>query len=165
MAVVGLTASPATAAPNVEINLVAVNDFHGRINANTTTLGRPRSRPCRPTRPARPTRSWSEPVTSSVRRTFASAIDNDQPTIDVLNVLGLDVSAVGNHEFDKGWADLRDRVIGPDATRNAQWDYLASNVTVRATGATALDPFQTYVVDNGTPATPRTTSPSASSAE
>ena len=83
---------------------------------------------------------------------FASAIADDQPTIDVMNALDLDVSAVGNHEFDKGWADLRDRVIGAPGARNAKWDYLASNVTVRATGATALAPYQTYTVDNGTPA-------------
>ncbi len=55
---------------------------------------------------------------------FASAVANDQPTIDVMNEVGMDASAVGNHEFDKGWPDLRDRVIGPTATPNATWTYL-----------------------------------------
>ena len=36
LAVVGLTATPAQAAPDVTIGLVAINDFHGRIDANTT---------------------------------------------------------------------------------------------------------------------------------
>ena len=40
-----------------------------------------------------------------------------------MNAMDLDVSAVGNHEFDKGLADLRDRVIAGGA--NADWDYLA----------------------------------------
>ncbi len=50
---------------------------------------------------------------------FASAFTNDKPTIDVLNVLDLDVSAVGNHEFDKGWATWCDRVtvVDGDAQR------------------------------------------------
>ena len=50
---------------------------------------------------------------------FASSVQQDQPTIDVLNALGLDASAVGNHEFDQGFADLRDRVIGAAGSRNA----------------------------------------------
>ena len=42
---------------------------------------------------------------------FNSAVQNDQPTIDVLNELCLNASSVGNHEFDKGYADLTGRVI------------------------------------------------------
>ena len=55
--------------------------------------------------------------------TFISAIDQDNPTIDALNLVGLDVSAVGNHEFDKGMADLTDRVIP-----RADFPYLGANV-------------------------------------
>ena len=48
---------------------------------------------------------------------FASAVQKDQPTIDVLNALELNASAVGNHEFDKGWPDLTDRCrVAPNAT-------------------------------------------------
>ena len=43
----------------------------------------------------------------------------------MLNAIGLDSSAVGNHEFDKGIADLQDRIIPA-----AEWDYLGANVTV-----------------------------------
>lgn len=54
---------------------------------------------------------------------------DDAPTIGVLNKMGLKVSAVGNHEFDKGAADLSDRVI-PDA----KFPYLAANAdTVKGT--------------------------------
>ncbi|WP_162260825.1 bifunctional metallophosphatase/5'-nucleotidase [Nocardioides sp. Soil805] len=150
LAVVGLTTAPAHAAPSVEINLVAVNDFHGRINTNTTKWATTvEAVSADTTTPANTLMVGAGDLIGASE--FASAIQDDQPTIDVMNTLGLDASAVGNHEFDKGWADLRDRVIGPAATPNATWDYLASNVTVKATGATALKPYQTYVVDNGTP--------------
>lgn len=53
---------------------------------------------------------------------FAAMLLDDAPTIDVLNAMGLKVSAVGNHEFDKGAKDLSDRVI-PDA----KFKYLGAN--------------------------------------
>lgn len=60
---------------------------------------------------------------------FAAMLLDDAPTIDVLNEMGLKVSAVGNHEFDKGAKDLTDRVI-PDA----DFPYLAANAeTVEGT--------------------------------
>lgn len=62
---------------------------------------------------------------------FEAMLLDDAPTIDVLNTMGLEVSAVGNHEFDKGAADLSDRVIP-----NAQFSYLAANTaTVKGTKA------------------------------
>nr|VDG62912.1 putative cell surface 5'-nucleotidase [Streptococcus thermophilus] len=53
---------------------------------------------------------------------FAAMLLDDAPTIEVLNQMGLKVSAVGNHEFDKGASDLSERVI-PDA----EFSYLAAN--------------------------------------
>ncbi|MEH6819319.1 MAG: bifunctional UDP-sugar hydrolase/5'-nucleotidase [Dietzia psychralcaliphila] len=60
---------------------------------------------------------------------FASAFRDDQPTIDVLNALGLASSAVGNHEFDRGVEDFQGRIEPA-----ADWDYLAANVTVDGVG-------------------------------
>ncbi|MCT1450073.1 bifunctional UDP-sugar hydrolase/5'-nucleotidase [Corynebacterium sp. p3-SID1194] len=60
---------------------------------------------------------------------FSAMLLDDAPTIEVLNEMGLEVSAVGNHEFDKGAKDLSDRVI-PDA----KFPYLAANAeTVEGT--------------------------------
>ena len=61
--------------------------------------------------------------------TFESFIAKDKPTIDALNAAGLEVSAVGNHEFDQGYDDLVNRVMAPyNATTNpfggAEWEYL-----------------------------------------
>jgi 5'-nucleotidase len=151
LAVVGLTAAPAHAAPVVEVNLVAVNDFHGRINPNTAAWASTvETVSADTTTPANTLMLGAGDLIGASE--FASAILNDQPTIDVMNTLDLDASAVGNHEFDKGWADLRDRVIGPAASRNAKWEYLASNVTLRSNGAPALPPFSTFALDSGTPA-------------
>ncbi|MCT1694270.1 bifunctional metallophosphatase/5'-nucleotidase [Corynebacterium sanguinis] len=62
---------------------------------------------------------------------FASMILDDQPTIDIMNLMGLDVSAVGNHEFDRGADDLTRRIVP-----NAEWTYLAegANGLNRSTG-------------------------------
>ena len=38
---------------------------------------------------------------------FVSAYFLDEPTIDAMNLVGLSLNAVGNHEFDKGGAELR----------------------------------------------------------
>src|SRR5262245_48482084 len=35
-----------------------------------------------------------------------SALFHDEPTVEALSLMGLEVSAVGNHEFDKGLAEL-----------------------------------------------------------
>ena len=45
--------------------------------------------------------------------TFESFIQKDKPTIDALNEAGLEVSSVGNHEFDQGYNDLVNRVMAP----------------------------------------------------
>lgn len=64
---------------------------------------------------------------------FLSAVLEDEPTLAVLNQMGLDASAVGNHEFDKGYADLTGRIAAHSA-----FDYLGANVTG---GTPALKPY------------------------
>lgn len=51
-----------------------------------------------------------------------SNVQQDEPTIEIMNALGLDVSAAGNHEFDKGLDDLRNRVLPL-----AEFEFLAAN--------------------------------------
>lgn len=46
---------------------------------------------------------------------FVSAISDDKYTLEALNKMGMKVSAVGNHEFDKGTEDLTER-IQPNST-------------------------------------------------
>lgn len=53
---------------------------------------------------------------------FASMLLEDQPTLDILNLMKVQVSAVGNHELDKGAEDFSTRVV-----ESAEFDYLAAN--------------------------------------
>jgi 5'-nucleotidase len=106
---------------------------------------------------------------------FESSVFRDEPTIEVLNAIGLDVSAVGNHEFDRGTEELRrissatdgqfsDDVAACDgvtpgvdacfgeaghAFTGAQFPYLAANVVSRATGEPMLPPYEVFATPHG----------------
>ncbi|MCT9820159.1 ExeM/NucH family extracellular endonuclease [Microbacterium sp. W1N] len=127
--VVGLSAQ---AAP-VELTLLGINDFHGRIDANTVkfagTVEQQRAAASGPVLFL----SSGDNIGASL---FPSAVAQDQPTIDVLNALGLQASAVGNHEFDRGFADLAGRVS--DASDYPQ---LGANVYLAGTTTPALDEY------------------------
>lgn len=47
---------------------------------------------------------------------YVSAIQDDDPTVAVLNAMGIQASAVGNHEFDQGFDVLLDRIAGGSRT-------------------------------------------------
>ena len=136
-------ASPAHAADPVNIRLLNINDFHGRIDANTTkfatTIEQQRAEAGEENTLFV---SAGDNIGASL---FASASQQDQPTIDVLNALGLKASAVGNHEFDKGFSDLTDRVQPA-----ADFTYLGANVYKKGTQEPALPEYATFDVDGVT---------------
>ncbi|MDE8587482.1 ExeM/NucH family extracellular endonuclease [Arthrobacter sp. NQ4] len=133
--VVGLNL-PATPA-SVDLNLLNINDFHGRIDANTVQVAGTIEKLRAAAAPgATAFLSAGDNIGASL---FASAVAKDQPTIDVLNALELKASAVGNHEFDGGWADLRDRVIAGGT--NAKFPYLGANVYKKGTTEPALPEY------------------------
>ena len=89
-----------------------------------------------------------------------SAAFHDEPAIESLNALGLDVSAVGNHEFDEGYKELQRMADGgciddgPEGEDNqnscpdpghtfpgADFDYLAANVRYAGTDQSILPPY------------------------
>jgi 5'-nucleotidase len=113
------------AAGPVDLQLLSINDFHGRLEAPSAGNGGAAQLvgAVKQLRAANPNTAWVSVGDNIGASTFISAIDNDNPTIDVLNAGGLDVSAVGNHEFDKGLADLLGRVED-----RADFPYLAANV-------------------------------------
>lgn len=59
---------------------------------------------------------------------FTSGSDNDNPTIAALNEMGVFASTIGNHEFDKGVAALKDRFAGKNGFTQIKFDYLGANV-------------------------------------
>ena len=140
--VVGLNL-PVTPA-SVELNLLGINDFHGRIDSNTVYFAGTIEKLRAAAAPgATAFLSAGDNIGASL---FASAVAKDQPTVDVLNTLELRTSAVGNHEFDGGWADLRDRVIAGGA--NAKFPYLGANVHKKGTTEPVL-PEYTVLDMNG----------------
>ncbi|MET0779918.1 MAG: bifunctional UDP-sugar hydrolase/5'-nucleotidase [Mycetocola sp.] len=121
----------------VDINLVTVNDFHGRIEQSGTAAGIARlSTAVNQFRAQNPNTIFAAAGDMIGASTFTSFIQQDVPTIETLNAAGLDVSAVGNHEFDRGFADLTDRVMPL-----AAWEYLGANVYDKVTGAPALPEY------------------------
>ncbi len=84
---------------------------------------------------------------------LVSALFHQEPSIEVLNRLGLEFTSVGNHEFDAGSVELLRMQnggcfpgAGRDTCRNgtfagAQFRYLAANVIDRATGKPLLAPY------------------------
>ena len=93
---------------------------------------------------------------------LTSGLFHDEPTIDILSQIGLEITSVGNHEFDKGRSELLRMqrggcfpktadgtagIVGVDTCMNqgqfkgASFQYLAANVTDQRTGETLFPPY------------------------
>ncbi|PWC05190.1 multifunctional nuclease/2',3'-cyclic-nucleotide 2'-phosphodiesterase/5'-nucleotidase/3'-nucleotidase [Agromyces badenianii] len=130
----------------VDISVVTINDFHGRIEQAAPAAGAAvLAGAVEQVRAANPNTVFAAAGDLIGASTFTSFIQKDNPTIDALNAAGLDVSAAGNHEFDQGWADLRDRVQD-----RADWEYISANVFLKGTDDTALAPYYTETFDGVT---------------
>lgn len=84
---------------------------------------------------------------------LVSALFHDEPTVEVMNAIGLDISAVGNHEFDDGVSELQRLQYGGchpvDGCRDgvsfpgASFTFLAANVVVdESSGATLFPRYE-----------------------
>ncbi|SBN64478.1 5'-nucleotidase [Curtobacterium sp. 9128] len=137
--------SSAVAADEVasSIDIYDVNDFHGRIESGSGTAGAAvLAGAVEQLRTANPASAFVSAGDNVGASTFTSFVQDDQPTIDALNAIGLSVSAIGNHELDKGQDDLRDRIIGPDDARNAKYDHVSANLVKKSDGTPAFDPYE-----------------------
>ncbi|RKN09832.1 bifunctional metallophosphatase/5'-nucleotidase [Streptomyces radicis] len=85
-----------------------------------------------------------------------SGLFHDEPTIEALNELEMDVAGVGNHEFDEGWEELirlqeggchpEDGCYAEDREfEGSNFPYLAANVVDEDTGEPILEP---YAIEN-----------------
>jgi 5'-nucleotidase len=124
-----LASAPALAAEPIRVRIIAFNDFHGHLepgeNAVTVPLeGEGRSVSLRSGGAAylaarigelRAGQRHSVVVSSGDligAAPLVSGLFHDEPTIEVMNALGVDVNALGNHEFDRGLAELQRMVRG-----------------------------------------------------
>ena len=137
------TAPVAQAAPTCgpdtsTLTILNFNDFHGRLaNASPSTLGfiteieKQRAA-------AGDANSLVLSAGDNTGATlFASFIQDDLPTIDLLNAMELEASAIGNHEFDRvGYLDST-------LSTRANYPYLAANI-LKADGTHAYPPYTIF---------------------
>lgn len=83
---------------------------------------------------------------------LVSAAFHDEPAIESLSELGLDISSVGNHEFDEGTNELKrlqrggchpvDGCQDGDGFRGAKFKYLSANVVDKQTQEPLLPAYE-----------------------
>lgn len=158
----------------VDVQLLSFNDFHGNLeppqgSSGTVTETEPDGtkkaipaggmeylanalRTARKGHPYSVTAAAGDMVGASP---LTSGLFHDEPTIEALNKLGLDVTSVGNHEFDRGRAELIRKQRGGchpkdgcyekgKKFKGANFPYLAANVTDARTGRPILKPYTVW---------------------
>jgi 5'-nucleotidase len=144
--------------------LLAINDFHGALDPPTGSGGLVNGVPAGGAEylafHIKRMRAEAEAAGETVLTAAAgdlvgsspllSAAFHDEPTIEVLSALGLDVSSVGHDEFAEGVTELRRLQLGGchpvdgcqdgDGFAGARFRYLAANVVDRRTRLPILLP-------------------------
>jgi 5'-nucleotidase len=150
--------------PLQSIQLLSFNDYHGHLEATDPPLSAtldPTQTPvggaehlATALRTLRESAPGGRSLTVAAGdliggSTFISGLFHDEPSVESLNAMGLDVSSVGNHEFDEGTAELlrmqnggchaTDGCYFPDQPyAGADFQWLAANVVRKDTGDTLL---------------------------
>ena len=158
-------AAPAKGNPNLTtVQLLSFNDFHGHLEASDPPL----SKTLDPSQTAVGGAEYLATTLKGLRAKapggasltvaagdliggspFLSGLFHDEPSVEALNALGLDVSSVGNHEFDEGTTELLrmqkggchpvDGCYFPDAPyAGADFPWLAANVVKKDGSGTLL---------------------------
>ena len=159
---------PACVAPKpqhpVELRILAINDFHGNLRPppGGIRITDPEDKTKKITVPA----GGAEHMATLVKQLreghkntifvaagdligaspFLSAMFHDEPTIESLSMMGLEIASVGNHEFDEGKDELLrmqnggchpvDGCQGPHPFTGAKFRYLAASTIEKSTGKT-----------------------------
>ncbi|PLK27945.1 bifunctional UDP-sugar hydrolase/5'-nucleotidase [Novosphingobium sp. TH158] len=158
------TSGSRPAAGPVAVRIVGINDFHG----NLEPIGRPftlvsadgtqekvQVGGAAALSAAIAQRRRSDPDTLVISAgdlisasPLISSLFLDEPSVNAMNAIGLDFNAVGNHEFDRGWQELRRMQDGGCARlsirkpcqveqfKGAKFRFLSANVTTKSTGET-----------------------------
>jgi 5'-nucleotidase len=161
---VSLAVIPAGAAPSgtVDVQILALNDFHGNLMPPAGSSGRVGSidaggveflathiKNLRAQNPNTVVVSAGDLIGASP---LLSALFHDEPTIEAFNLIGLDFNAVGNHEFDEGWHELQRMQYGGchpvdgcqdgDGFDGANFQFLAANVVRKDNGKTIFPAYK-----------------------
>ncbi|MFD6340013.1 bifunctional metallophosphatase/5'-nucleotidase [Streptomyces sp. NPDC088147] len=158
----------------VDVQLLSFNDLHGNLEAPAGSAGTVTEKQADGTTKAIPA-GGIEYLATSLRNArkgnpysvtaaggdmvgaspLLSGLFHDEPTIEALNKIDLDVTTVGNHEFDEGAVELaRLQNGGCHPTegcyekgkkfKGADFPYLAANVTSEKTGKPILKPYTVW---------------------
>lgn len=154
----------------VNVQVLALNDFHGNLIPPTSSSGCvPAVSGCpAPNAPAGGVEYLATHI-SNLRALnpntvvvsagdmvgaspLISALFHDEPTIEAFNLIGLDFNAVGNHEFDEGWLELKrlqeggchpvDGCQDGDDFAGANFQFLAANVVRKDNGKTIFPAYK-----------------------
>jgi 5'-nucleotidase len=154
----------------VDVQLLALNDFHGNMEAPTGSGGLITPAPGETAVPAGGAAYLAEHIRrleeGMGRRSLVvsagdligaspllSALFHDEPTIEAMNEIGLDLNAVGNHEFDEGVTELlrmqRGGCLADEPANScvfgefegADFGFLAANVVREDTGRPLFAPY------------------------
>jgi 5'-nucleotidase len=172
MLAMALAPAPRAAAQTapVELRILAINDFHGYLQPPPAgiRIAGPDDKTKKITMPA----GGAEHMATLVKQLrqnnknnifvaagdligaspFLSAMFHDEPTIESLSMMGLEVASVGNHEFDEGKDELLrmqnggchpiDGCQGPHPFLGAKFRYLAASTIEKATSKTVLPAYE-----------------------
>ncbi|MBB5075288.1 bifunctional metallophosphatase/5'-nucleotidase [Nonomuraea endophytica] len=140
-----------TTARTVPVRLLALNDFHGHLEPPTGSSGRIVDENGQTVDAGGAAYVAAHMKRLADRNTIGvaqgdligatpliSAAYHDEPSVEFLGKIGVKVSAVGNHEFDEGYAELRRIMNGgchpvdgcspAGQWKGAQFDYVGANV-------------------------------------
>jgi len=146
----------------VDVQILAVNDFHGNLVPPRGSSGRigtidaggveylsTHISNLRATNPNTVVVSAGDMIGATP---LLSALFHDEPSIEAFNHIGLDYNAVGNHEFDEGATELMrmqnggchpiDGCLDGDPFYGANFTYLAANVVRQDNGKTLFPAYK-----------------------
>ncbi len=143
-------------AGEIQLRILAINDFHGNIATSSDSFGGVGRADYLAANIAAARAEVGNSILVSAgdlvgASPLISGLYHDEPTIEAMNLIGLDINGVGNHEFDEGPQELlRLQQGGPhpvdsdadgDPFEGADFQFLAANVTDNATGETIFPPY------------------------
>jgi 5'-nucleotidase len=161
--------------PPVDVRILAINDFHGNLRppAGGIRIADPDDK----NKKIAVAAGGAEHMATLVKQLregpkntifvaagdligaspFLSAMFHDEPTIESLSMMGLEVASVGNHEFDEGKDELLrmqnggchpvDTCQGPHPFLGAKFHYLAASTIEKDTGKTFFPPYEIKTFD------------------
>src|SRR6478736_6555084 len=101
-------ASNAPGKTQIDIQILSFNDFHGNLETPSGSSARVVTGHFVDSADTDKENTVTVAAGDLVGATpLLSAAFHDEPSIEAMNELGLDVAAVGNHEFDEGYRELQ----------------------------------------------------------